>query len=114
MRGKDKMDPERRCRLEALPGWSWTVLSDRWEEGFTHLKGFAEREEHCQVSKRYKTKDGYRLGQWVGVQRRNKSKIDPARRQRLEALPGWLWKVEKPRNHTEENERLVKPQQLEG
>ena len=43
----------------------------------------------------YKTDDGYRLGHVGYIQRRTKDKMDPDRRQRLEALPGWVWKVEK-------------------
>jgi hypothetical protein len=90
---KDKMDLDRRQRLEALPGWSWDVFSDRWEAGFSCLKQFSDREGHCRVPNTYKIDDGYRLGAWVAEQRSNKDTIEPDRRQRLEALPGWLWDV---------------------
>ena len=66
-----------------------------WEEGFSHLKQFSDRQKHCRVTMDYRTEDGYRLGQWVKVQRKTKDKMDLDRRQRLEALPGWIWKVEK-------------------
>jgi hypothetical protein len=88
---KDTIGLDRRQRLEALPGWSWDVLSDQWVEGFSNLKSFADREGHCRVSQYYKTNDGYRLGQWVMVQRVKKDTIGLDRRQRLEALPGWSW-----------------------
>jgi hypothetical protein len=88
---KEKLDPDRRQRLEALPGWSWNTLSDKWEEGFSRLKQFSDREGHCRVSQDHTTDDGYGLGQWVNVQRTTKEKLDPDRRQRLEALPGWSW-----------------------
>ena len=89
------MPLDRRQRLEALPGWSWDLLSDKWEEGFSYLKEFAEREGHCRVPARHKTEDGYRLGRWVHHRREEKDTIDPVRRKRLEALRGWTWKIEK-------------------
>ena len=83
------MNTDHRQRLEALPGWSWNAIDDRWEDGFAHLKDFSEREHHCRVPKDYKTHIGYPLGNWVGTQRLDTK--DPDRRKRLEALPGWSW-----------------------
>src|SRR5262249_53953011 len=91
----DKLEPVRRQRLEALPGWSWNTLEDKWEVGFSQLRKFFERQGHCRVPALYNTDDGYRRGRWVSTQRRGKDRMEPARRQRLEALPGWVWKVEK-------------------
>ena len=87
------MSPERRARLEALPGWIWNPLDDAWEAGFRHLTEYAERTRNCLVPALHKLTDGYRLGSWVNKQRTSRAAMPPERKARLEALPGWRWKV---------------------
>src|SRR5262249_24465695 len=88
---RGKLDAQRQQRLEKLPGWSWTVLSEPWDDGFSRLKEFSDREGHSQVPAGYKTDDGFRLGGWVTKQRVRMDKMDATRRRRLEELPGWSW-----------------------
>jgi hypothetical protein len=86
---------ERKERLDQL-GFVWDALGEKWEVGFRHLESFVKEHGHCRVPQVFRTSDGYRLGRWFTFQRKSKNKMDPVRRERLEALPGWVWKV---RNH---------------
>ncbi len=86
---KDDLPPERRRRLDEL-GFVWDPHQQQWEEGFAHLQAYAEEHGDCLVPVRYKTSDGHRLGQWVGVQRANKDDLPPERRRRLDEL-GFVW-----------------------
>ena len=83
---------DRERRLEEIPGWTWDTLTSDWEDGFAHLKQFVNQKGHARVSQTAR-EDGYRLGQWTSNQRHAYAKgiLDPVRRRRLEALPGWTW-----------------------
>ncbi len=85
----ETLPPERKARLDAL-GFDWDPLTSKWEEGFTHLEAFVKEHGHCRVPQAYKTADGFRLGQWVGVQRSVKGTIPNDRRARLAAL-AFVW-----------------------
>lgn len=90
---KDSLDPDRQRRLEALTGWSWNALVNRWEQGFVQLVAYVKEHGDAKVPQNYRSPDGFRLGVWVTVQRREyaSKNIDPDRQQRLDVLPGWAW-----------------------
>ena len=88
-----KLSRDRVEQLEALPGWVWDAVTQRWEAGFAAASAYAAEHGHTRILKSHVTSDGYRLGQWVGVQRRafREGKLPADRVARLEALPGWVW-----------------------
>lgn len=86
------LDDERVARLESVPGWTWDVLTAAWEEGFSHLGAFVKRIGHAQVPQAH-VEEGFRLGQWVAVQRtrHKEGRLADERADRLSSLPGWSW-----------------------
>ncbi len=87
---KSKISENRLSRLDEI-GYVWSPQDHRWEEGFSALVIFKAREGHCRVSQTY-LENGYKLGQWVAVQRREKQNLSTERIKRLSDL-GFIWKV---------------------
>ena len=79
-------------RLEALPGWSWNAVADRWEKGYGLLEAFVRQHGHARVPVECRVQD-YALGYWVRTQRTfyANGRLSPGRISRLEALCGWTW-----------------------
>jgi len=84
------ISPERRKRLESLPGWTWNSNEARWELGYALLQKYGEQNGHTRVPTTY-VMDGYRLGWWVGNQRNAGDSLSSERVQRLNNIPGWAW-----------------------
>jgi superfamily II DNA or RNA helicase len=86
---KDTMAVARKARLDAL-GFEWNPHDTDWDEGFEHLQAYVREHKHCRVPARYKTSDGFRLGQWVSVRRLSQDKLSSERKKRLDSL-GFEW-----------------------
>ncbi len=88
----NRLDADRQHRLEDLPGWTWDSKASQWEEGFSHLSHYVERNGDARV-RRSATDDGYPLGRWVQTQRSHHTEgtLEADREHRLEELSGWTW-----------------------
>jgi hypothetical protein len=91
---KNRTLPERKQKLDEL-GFIWDVKEYYWNQGYKHLKQYVKDNGDTLVNKSYKI-DGFKLGQWVGSQRREKTnnRVPPERIQKLDEL-GFAWKVKK-------------------
>jgi superfamily II DNA or RNA helicase len=86
----DEIDTGRRRRLDKL-GFVWVPHATVWERAFAHLEAYKAHEGHCRVPDRHLEK-GFRLGQWVGVQRTGKQTMSAERKRRLNKI-GFVWRV---------------------
>ena len=91
---KEKLDPRKEKQLEDL-GVVWDILNQQWEDYYTLLVKYKDREGDCNVPFRHK-EDGENLGNWLNKQRQamKKDKLDAGRVQRLVEI-GDFWTFKK-------------------
>jgi Helicase associated domain len=82
---QERLSAERKSRLDAL-GFDWDPVAAQWEIGFQHLQAYKKEQNHCCVPTKYKSPDGYKLGQWVNNQRARRALLSSERQARLDAL----------------------------
>jgi hypothetical protein len=87
---KSDLTDDRLRRLYEI-GFVWDPYIDKWEAGYAALLKFKDREGHCRVPTNL-IEDGYRLGQWVAVQRQAKPDLTEDQLRRLDDL-GFVWNV---------------------
>ena len=86
------LTPDRVRRLQHLSGWTWVTAearsNERWERGYQQLCRFVDRKRHAAVPIGWIDEDGFKLGQWVSIQRTRfkEGRLDPHRQQRLAEL----------------------------
>merc|ERR1712130_616549 len=92
LKKKRKLREEYQHRLEEL-GVVWDVLSQKWEDNFTLLIKYKDREGNCDVPRNHK-EDEKNLGNWLNDQRKlkRKEKLSEEYQHRLEEL-GVAWDV---------------------
>ncbi|GIM90107.1 DEAD/DEAH box helicase [Paractinoplanes toevensis] len=80
--------PAARIRALDTLGMLWDPRGARWETGLLHAAQYRAREGHLRVPPDYVTDSGYRLGQWIRLQRKkfNAGQLDADRAAALQRL----------------------------
>jgi hypothetical protein len=84
-----ELDKDQTDRLEALPGWTWNALDERWESAFLCLEKYVQENKNARVPARFIDDSGFKLGGWVNKQRQDFDSLERDKRERLAALPDW-------------------------
>jgi hypothetical protein len=89
---KNKLSVDRIKRLEEI-GFTWDLLEEKFENGFQQTLLYKERTGNPNAPHKYKTVEGFQLGQWQNTQRKSyiKRKISSERIKRLNDI-GFKWK----------------------
>ncbi|MEU9806882.1 Helicase associated domain protein [Mycobacterium sp. NPDC050853] len=91
---RGSLSPENVRQLEQLAGWTWTPKADTWTRAYELLIKYVRTHGDAVVPQAYAV-DGFSLGRWVAVQRRNHAAgtLQPERERQLTKVKGWVWKA---------------------
>jgi hypothetical protein len=64
-----------------------------WMFWYGLLERYVDEYGTARIGRKYKTRDGLKLGQWAGSQRASKDKLSLDRQKLLESCEGWSWDV---------------------
>lgn len=89
----NKLSKEKIKLLEDI-GMIWSFDEAQWQEKYTLAKQYYEEFENLLISQKYETKDGIKLGIWIGLQRTNykKNKLSQDKIKLLESI-GMVWSI---------------------
>jgi hypothetical protein len=90
-----KLSGDRIAELEAIDGWVWSALDEKWLTGLAAVRRYVTENGHANVPGRHCAPDGHKTGQWVSVRRQfyAAGKLSAERIAELEAIPGWVWRT---------------------
>ena len=94
-KNKDQLTQDRVERLESLKGWLWNTTIDYWEIGYEKLLDFSRANGDASPPFKFKSADGFGLGNWVHKQRKGRISLSSEQIHKLESLPKWKWGKEK-------------------
>ncbi len=94
-KSKGKLSKDRIHKLEKLQGWAWNTRDEKWFVGFRHFDKISKDLGPGLVISEFITSDGYKLGNWINVQRTlfKKNKLRKDRFELLDKHTLWVWEV---------------------
>ena len=90
-KSKGRLSREQIAKLDEY-GFVWDAIQFAWDSAFNHLQEYKLQHGHVLVPQVYETPDGFKLGNWVKMQRAAKSKGKLSREQiaKLDEY-GFVW-----------------------
>ena len=88
---KHNLTEEQIKKINTIKHWDWDPTETAWNTGFSEFTKFIKINGHGFVDKNYKCENGFNLGSWVVVQR--KQKLNETRKKKLEQTGHWIWSV---------------------